>query len=711
MANEAVFERLIDLSYLEDILSADGVKGLCEAFDGGMAQVVRSSPEWHVLSLFKEAVQLDAAFLCLYPHALLQCLWYRCWWYDCPNVEKFERYIGNSTHRYWETTQQYPLHKILERWWEVRRSFEPDFTWLRALRPPAVPLGHGLLAQTFLTMSGYADGDIEFSSAQTSMLFTIRRWQSGQLMRRSFAWSWADGSIEEYSGTLSYQRHQTPDRRWSLRSLGFGGVAIEDAETHTDVVTIASAEISEDAGTMNALFSPSGQWLVMYGWEFDYDGVLGVWRVDYTEAIPRCTLAFQLHEHSTYDFVGFSSDEALLLLGRGPATTCLEVGTWDEAWRLEGLCHSPQALALSEDRSKLAGVDGRGLFTIWDISKVQSLNPRLHRNTGVVRFSPDGRRLYTRPWLFDGESGELISILDDPVIHYLEGGPPQHNYMLTNERLLKVERGIHCWEVERGQKLSTHKTRLRPGASDEIAFSKDGNMIAVWSRARDGLFVYEIGGEETFLYGKVEYSKLLFSWDHRYLFAGQAERPHIIHVFDVETGRLLHRLRGHKAEIHSMFVSLDGRMLASSGAGEALILWNIERGEQIASRELDKDDPFTSWITIDVEGESQTTKRYFWEPTPMALERLHGWHDFQALDDPKPWWSLVRGNTLHIRMKGSQQSIASFPSNEHPKAHPNGRIWANRHVHLRLEGEPIPQTDDETLDQAQRDLEEAMFFG
>ena len=55
-------------------------------------------------------------------------------------------------------------------------------------------------------------------------------------------------------------------------------------------------------------------------------------------------------------------------------------------------------------------------------------------------------------------------------------------------------------------------------------------------------------------------------------------------LWDVETGKQVRTLEGHKRTVLGVAFSPDGRLLAS-GAGEKVILWDVETGKQARTLE------------------------------------------------------------------------------------------------------------------------------
>lgn len=61
------------------------------------------------------------------------------------------------------------------------------------------------------------------------------------------------------------------------------------------------------------------------------------------------------------------------------------------------------------------------------------------------------------------------------------------------------------------------------------------------------------------------------------LASGSADRT--INLWDVETGKLLHSLKGHEIAVYTVAFSPDGRVLASGGGNNGLIFWDPQTGD------------------------------------------------------------------------------------------------------------------------------------
>lgn len=134
---------LLDFEFLEAMAGAKLVYELAANLRSAALALPTERPGRRLLALLEEAIRLDLHFLANYPSTIFQCLWNRCWWYDCPAA---------ATH-YRETDAQAPwcspgakLSSWMERWRAWKEEQHPGFVWIRSLRPPASPLASTLKA-------------------------------------------------------------------------------------------------------------------------------------------------------------------------------------------------------------------------------------------------------------------------------------------------------------------------------------------------------------------------------------------------------------------------------------------------------------------------------------------------------------------------------------------------------------------------------------
>jgi hypothetical protein len=107
------------------------------------SRLPQTRPSRRPLRLIEQALRFDLHFLARRPTTLFQCLWNRCWWYDSPQAARYyDPPPGGwpTEGPQWERSGP-KLCTLMERWLAAMKERQPGLVWLRALRPPEVPLG------------------------------------------------------------------------------------------------------------------------------------------------------------------------------------------------------------------------------------------------------------------------------------------------------------------------------------------------------------------------------------------------------------------------------------------------------------------------------------------------------------------------------------------------------------------------------------------
>ncbi len=189
-----------------------------------------------------------------------------------------------------------------------------------------------------------------------------------------------------------------------------------------------------------------------------------------------------------------------------------------------------------------------------------------NKKINMARFSPNGRSL---------------------AIVY-ETSPrrtPKIVYKTLPQQTPKMERNIVLWDVETGDHIHT-----LTGHTDKIvslAFSPDGRTLASGSR---------VGKEKTILLWDIETgsskeladpnwadhqhkfeatvaSSLAFSPDGQILASGMKLGD--ILLWEITTGAIKKRLRGHSEMVSHIFFSADGQTLISASHDETILIWDL----------------------------------------------------------------------------------------------------------------------------------------
>ena len=140
---------LRDLPFLEAKAEAGYVFDLAMEFTRAIEAMPLDHAARRHLRLIAQALRSDLHFLARHPTALFQCLWNRCWWYDCPAAAAHHDPPPGgwpADGPPWSRPGADRLATLLESWRAAKQRRTPAFTWLRSLRPPPFPLGGAELA-------------------------------------------------------------------------------------------------------------------------------------------------------------------------------------------------------------------------------------------------------------------------------------------------------------------------------------------------------------------------------------------------------------------------------------------------------------------------------------------------------------------------------------------------------------------------------------
>jgi WD40 repeat protein len=151
--------------------------------------------------------------------------------------------------------------------------------------------------------------------------------------------------------------------------------------------------------------------------------------------------------------------------------------------------------------------------------------------------------------------------------------------------------GVKLWDVATGAALG----RVGDGSSaDDVAFSPTAPLVAfvrtegegggdaeIWDVARRSrIEVLQANAEAPYRFGR-GYA-LAFSPDGRML-ATAGDDP-LVHVWDVESGKLIREFEQNVGGVLTLEFSSDGQTLAISGFDPVASLWDVATGTQIGPR-------------------------------------------------------------------------------------------------------------------------------
>jgi WD40 repeat protein len=202
-----------------------------------------------------------------------------------------------------------------------------------------------------------------------------------------------------------------------------------------------------------------------------------------------------------------------------------------------------------------------------------------------VAVSPDGKTLVTADT--EAQNGTSLTIRDWPS--YKETGVIRYSDKATATSLAFIgpksvvttndDSTVRQWDLET-KKETRRKPFFGKVRKDGAQLSADGKVVAVTDGVR--LYLWEWQADEPPRQIKsVEYAfeTLAFSPDAKTL--ARVNRRGAVHLWDVPSGRLLHRLHSPDEEsFYALVFSPNGKTLAASTLrGREVFLWNVDTGK------------------------------------------------------------------------------------------------------------------------------------
>jgi WD40 repeat protein len=278
------------------------------------------------------------------------------------------------------------------------------------------------------------------------------------------------------------------------------------------------------------------------------------------------------------DAVAFSPDGGRVWTMAGDRNLrAWETATGKEARALESSAGLPLCVAFSAN-GKLAATGGEQdrAAHVWDLATGRELRRVVTTDViGALALAPDGRTLATaNRWsqpevsVWDLETRRLRRRLPAPA----EGG---NNTVVAlaftpDGRTLAGpthDGVVHFWDPAGGSE-SLPQLKL-PQHCDLAAFSPDGRTLAV-GNMNGAICLYEMAtGKERL---RCQGFPFCFSPDGRLLASG---RGAAVAVWDLASGEVIGRLRGHRGDVAALAFSADGTRLVSGSQDTTALVWDL----------------------------------------------------------------------------------------------------------------------------------------
>jgi len=226
--------------------------------------------------------------------------------------------------------------------------------------------------------------------------------------------------------------------------------------------------------------------------------------------------------------------------------------------------------SVSPDASFVAGRDGGGAMTIWEVATGRRTNsiPIGSDLATACAVSPDGSFV-----VFAGANGTVHLWQPTVGTHHelgaVAGGERLERSLvaLTDDDAEDLSKAMSRAQVEVELEEARHVWDLRVGPDASYAVAVSGERITVWDLPTG------VGRWSREHYGSGRCCSV--SPDGRFIVSGGERR--VLRIWDSRTGDVLTTLAGHTGGVHACTISPDGALIVSE-ADDGVRLWSAEVG-------------------------------------------------------------------------------------------------------------------------------------
>ncbi len=286
--------------------------------------------------------------------------------------------------------------------------------------------------------------------------------------------------------------------------------------------------------------------------------------------------------------------------------------------RLLGFCESGSGLVLMDLFSRkrvFTQTRAEHLAFAHRASVLAFDQPSPGTNASVVLWDTLNRRELRRLPLPNGQVGWLVVLPDDERL------------LTYSFQAVGFPGVLSCWNITSGELLWRNGLMAGQDLGRLNAISPDGRTAAVdASRGRFVVLDTETGRARVVVTATSEnVLALVFSPDGKAVIQGSGYTDPVIRIWDANDGKLLGSLEGHRAYIHDLVFSPDGRRLFSASADQTIRAWNWPSRDLAGTLRGHRDEVWGCAIAPDgttLASRCKDGEIYLWDVTAPPSQHL-----------------------------------------------------------------------------------------